>query len=87
MISTKYILPPVLYLTLHWLLVRFYAWFCVPASFTGYLTSFMTTGSPICSFSLSLMERTSHMYFSSWVYALYVVIDLLVGQRKKLKKQ
>ena len=79
-----YISLPFLLITAHWSLVRFYALICVPDTFYGYLTSYLTTASPICVYSLSLIEKTSSLYLSSWVFLTISSIGMFKSIYKKI---
>ena len=46
----------------HWALVRAYANFCVPSGVTGFLTSFVTVSSPMCSNLNYLQVMTASGY-------------------------
>ena len=72
-----YIGLPFILVSLHWLLVRFYAVVCVPETFAGYLWSFLSTASPICVYVLTLIEKTSSLYLSSWIFLTMGSIGLL----------
>jgi len=72
-----YLSLPFFLVSIHWLLVRFYANICVPETFYGYLTTYLTTASPICVYSLTLIEKTSSLYLSSWVFLTVSSIGLL----------
>lgn len=72
-----YIGLPFLLGSFHWLSVRFYADVCVPDTLTGYLWSFLTTSSPLCVFVLTLIEKTSSLYLSSWIFLTMGSVELL----------
>lgn len=79
-----YISLPFILVSLHWFLVRFYSLVCVPDTFYGYLTSYLTTASPICVYSLTLIEKTSSLYLSSWVFLTISSIGIIKDIYKKI---
>ena len=58
---------PVLFVSIHWIATYFYTSYCVVPSLWGYLDSFIRVASPICSFAVVVMERTSEYYLKSMV--------------------
>ena len=58
---------PFLFVTVHWFATYFYTRYCVISSLWGYLDSFIRMASPICSFTVVVMERTSEYYLKSMV--------------------
>jgi len=73
----KYILLPIFFLSLHWLFLRFYVYYCSPDGIIGYLSSYLTVASPICIFILSLIEKSSNMYLNAWIFITITSIGLL----------
>jgi hypothetical protein len=60
--ALRYIFMMVLLVAIHWISVRFYATYCAPSTIAGFVWSFMTSASPICTGALYVMEKTSGMY-------------------------
>ena len=53
--------------TAHWLSVRFYAYYCAPATLTGFLLGApLTCQLPHCRAALWLLTHTSHTLTSGW---------------------
>jgi hypothetical protein len=73
----KYILLPIFFLSFHWLCLRFYLYYCSPDGFAGYLSSYITTASPICIFTLVLIEKSSNMYLNAWIFLSISGIGML----------
>ena len=72
-----YIGLPILFVSLHWILVRIYAVVCVPDTFVGYINSYITVANPACVFVLTLLEKTSNLYLSGWVFLTMGSVSLL----------
>ena len=64
----KYILLPIFFVSFHWLSVRFYLFYCSPDGISGYLSSYLTTASPVCIYALTLMEKSSSLYLTGWIF-------------------
>jgi hypothetical protein len=77
--TIKYLSVPFLILILHWILVRFYSSYCAPDSFYGLITSFVSVGSPICVTLMTIIEKTSTFYISSWVVITMLCLGLITG--------
>jgi hypothetical protein len=60
--ALRYILMMVLLVAIHWISVRFYATYCAPSTIAGFVWSFMTSASPVCTGTLYVMDKTSGMY-------------------------
>ena len=60
--ALRYIFMMFLLVAIHWISVRFYANYCAPPDIVGFVWSFMTSASPICTGALYVMEKTSGMY-------------------------
>ncbi len=60
--ALRYIFMMVLLVAIHWISVRFYATYCAPSTIAGFVWSFMTSASPICTGALYVMDKTSGMY-------------------------
>ena len=60
--ALRYIVMMILLVAIHWIFVRFYATYCAPPDIIGFVWSFMTSASPICSGALYVMNKTSGMY-------------------------
>jgi hypothetical protein len=60
--ALRYIFMMVLLVSIHWISVRFYATYCAPSTITGFVWSFMTSASPVCTGTLYVMDKTSGMY-------------------------
>jgi hypothetical protein len=73
----KYLLLPIFFASFHWLSVRFYITFCVPSGINGYIMSYLTTASPICIYTLTLMEKSSNMYLTGWIFLSMASVGLL----------
>jgi len=68
---------PIFILSSHWLAVKFYSNYCVSNDFVGYLLSYITVSSPICSFCLTLLEKTGTIYLTLWTSFSLVIIQWL----------
>lgn len=51
----------------HWSLANFYVAMCAPTGFVGILQTALGMGSPICSFLISVQQRTSELYTCIWL--------------------
>ena len=75
----KYFSLPFLIVFIHWISVYIYSRYCAPSDVYGILSSMISTGSPICSTLISVSEKTSSLYISTWaligVYILSVIND------------
>lgn len=77
--TIKYLSVPFLILILHWVLLRVYSNYCAPQSIYGLITSFVTVGSPICVTLMTIIEKTSTFYISSWVVITMLCLGLITG--------
>jgi len=77
--TIKYLSVPFFILILHWLLLRVYSSYCAPQSIYGLITSFVTVGSPICVTLMTIIEKTSTFYISSWVVITMLCLGLITG--------
>ena len=77
--TIKYLSVPFLILILHWVLVRVYSSYCAPQSIYGLMTSFVTVGSPICVTLMTIIEKTSTLYISSWLVITMLCLGLITG--------
>jgi hypothetical protein len=59
-------LPFITHLTL-WALTQVYSKHCVPNGFVGYLTSFISSGTPMCHSILWIMYYSSYIYTMTWL--------------------
>jgi hypothetical protein len=77
--TLKYFSLPFLIVFIHWISIYIYAKYCIPNDIYGILSSMISTGSPICSTLISVSEKTSSLYISTWaliaVYILSVIND------------
>jgi hypothetical protein len=77
--SIKCLSLPFLIVFIHWISIYIYSRYCVPTDFYSIFTSMISTGSPICSTILTISEKTSSLYMSTWaligVYILSVFND------------
>jgi hypothetical protein len=77
--TLKYFSIPFLILFIHWISVYIYSRYCIPTDMYGILTSIITTGSPICSTLITISEKTSSLYISTWallgIYILSIIND------------
>ena len=77
--TIKYLSVPFLILILHWVLLRVYSNYCAPQSIYGLITSFVTVGSPICLTLMTIIEKTSTFYISSWVVITMLCLGMITG--------
>lgn len=77
--TIKYLSVPFLILILHWVLVRVYSIYCAPESLYGLIASFVSVGSPICVTLMTIIEKTSTFYISSWVVITMLCLGLITG--------
>ena len=77
--TIKYLSLPFLIVFIHWISIYIYSRYCVPTYVYSVLTSMISTGSPICSTIITISEKTSSLYMSTWaligVYILSVFND------------
>jgi hypothetical protein len=77
--TIKYFSIPFLIVFIHWISVYIYSRYCIPTNMYGILTSMISTGSPICSTLISIADKTSSLYISTWaligVYVISVIND------------
>ncbi len=75
----KYILFPIFIISVHWLAVRFYSTHCVPSDFIGYITSYLTTANPMCSYVVKIIDKTSTIYTSIFLtISMWTINALLI---------
>jgi|688.fasta_scaffold1276134_1 hypothetical protein len=77
--TIKYLSVPFILLILHWVLVRVYSSYCAPQSLIGLITSFVSVGSPICVMMMTIIEKTSTLYISSWVFITMLCLGFIAG--------
>jgi hypothetical protein len=77
--TIKYLSVPFIILILHWVLVRFYSNYCAPESLYGLMTSFVSVGSPICVTLMTIIEKTSSFYISSWVIITMLCLGVITS--------
>jgi hypothetical protein len=59
--------------TAHWFMIHSYVRFCAPPGFMGIFQTALGMGSPICSFLMTMHQRTTELYLAIWVsFALMV---------------
>ncbi len=75
--TIKYFSLPFLIVFIHWISVYIYSRYCIPTNMSGILTSMISTGSPICSTLISIAEKTSSLYISTWVLIGVYVISVI----------
>lgn len=77
--TIKYFTIPFIIVLIHWTSVYVYSRYCIPTDIYSILTSMISTGSPICSTLISISEKTSSLYISTWaligIYILSLVND------------
>ena len=56
------IVPILIIFVLHYVSANMYAKICADLGFLGFLTSFMTTGSPVCNALLTVINTTHNSY-------------------------
>lgn len=72
--TIKYFSLPFLILFIHWISIYIYYKFCIPSEIYSILTSMIYTGSPMCSALISLSDKTSSLYISTWaLIGVYIV--------------
>lgn len=80
--TIKYLSLPFLILFIHWISIYIYYKFCIPSDIYSILTSMIYTGSPMCSTLISLSDKTSSLYISSWALLGVYIISVLNGFSK-----
>lgn len=80
----KYLLFPIFIQSVHWISVRFYSNYCVPDDLIGYITSYITTSSPICLYTIQIMEKTSCIYTYIWYIMSLWTITAIINSYKTL---
>lgn len=79
-----YFALPFVISTVHWIVTRLYANYCVPGGFSGYVQALLTTASPVCNLGLALMEKTGSLYTQSWMFLSFWAIGLLMSLYKQI---
>ena len=79
-----YFALPVLLVSFHWILTQTYATYCVSQGWRGYLMSFITAASPICSTNLTLLTKTAELYQQIWMLLTFWSVGLIGTLYKKL---
>lgn len=52
---------------LHWVMTQLYVCMCAPTGLTGILYTAMGMGSPLCSFLITIQQRTAELYTAIWI--------------------
>jgi hypothetical protein len=74
--TLKYISLPFIIVGIHWFSIYIYSRFCIPSNVYDILTSMISTGSPICSTLISIAEKTSSLYISTWTLLGVFILTL-----------
>jgi|Laugresu1bdmlbsd_1035121.scaffolds.fasta_scaffold02549_3 hypothetical protein len=70
----EFALFPIFILSTHWVALQFYSTYCVSPDLLGYLISYITVSSPVCSFCLTILERTGNIYYAIWLSFSIIII-------------
>jgi len=70
---------PIFILSTHWVALKFYSTYCVTPDFLGYLLSYITVSSPVCSFCLTVLEKTGNIYVTIWMSFSIVIVKFLTS--------
>ena len=67
----------------HYASVKFYSFACTPDGIWGYLTGFVSTGSPVCQASLGIVKNTQISYSNLILTSLTrILVDMLAPDTK-----
>ena len=70
----RYISLPIMLVLIHWSAIYCYSYFCIPNNIYSIFSTAIWTGSPLCSALMSISEKTSSLYISSWgIVALFML--------------
>ncbi len=79
-ILTKILIGVTGIISIHWLLMQIYLFMCVRSGLWGFLTSFITMGSPVCQFINMLQYELARHYISIWATAGTALVTWLVAK-------
>jgi len=68
-----------LLLSIHYVSIHIYSYWCVPLSVYGLIESIFTVASPPCTLLLSISSKSQELYTASWV-AMGVAAVSLIGR-------
>ena len=84
-IILKSIASAVISYTAHYASTKLYSYTCVPDGIIGYLTGFITTGSPICQMGVNIISSTQTSYSSMIMMSISrIIVDLVTPGSAKL---
>jgi len=66
--------------SLHWVLIHLYINFCVKPGIWGFLSSFITLGSPVCQFLNYVQFELSKNYITMWAATAIGVVGWVIGK-------
>lgn len=66
----------------HYGSTKIYSEFCVPNGLWGFVSGFFTTGSPICSVALQIIDHTGSAYTTAISVGLTTFLLNLIGGRR-----
>ncbi len=78
----KFTSLPFLIVFIHWISITMYSKYCVPGNIYEVFTSMIAAGSPICSAILTIAEKTSSLYISTWALIGIYIISLFTDFTK-----
>jgi hypothetical protein len=64
----------------HWILMQLYIYLCIPPGIWGFLTSFITMGSPICHFINYIQFELSKNYITIWAATAIGAVTWVIGK-------
>ena len=64
--------------SLHWILTQLYYYLCVGSGVWGFITSFISLGSPVCQFINYCQYELSKHYITVWTASAVSLIGWLV---------
>jgi hypothetical protein len=80
--TLKYLSLPFLIVCIHWICIIIYSNYCVPSNLYEVFTTMIAAGSPICSALLTIAEKTSSLYISTWAFFGIYIISLFTDFTK-----
>ena len=81
-ILTKILIGVTGIISIHWLLMQIYLFMCVRSGLWGFLTSFITMGSPVCQFINFIQYEISKQYIIIWSTAATTLLAWLMTKIK-----
>jgi len=80
--TLQYFSLPFLIVCIHWISITIYSNYCAPSNLYEVFTSMIVVGSPICSVLLTIAEKTSSLYITTWAFIGIYIISLFTDFTK-----